>query len=104
VLRGPVIGTRQIGGMVPDDLSVEQISVATGKRLAVLYQWRLGPTPEMNIGPDFLALSQDGAGQHWMLNVGISNGGPETGFNGWIRGGRLVPLPPRNGRELDQAW
>lgn len=104
VLRGRTIGNTQINGVVPQDLSVEQISIATGKRQAVLYQRRLGPTPEVNTGFDFVSLSPDAAGQHLLLNVGISNGGPYTGVNGWIHQGRLVPLPPVNGREADEAW
>jgi hypothetical protein len=52
-----------------------------------------------------LQLSQDDAGQHWMLNGGVCTSRcPKGGFNGWLRGGHLVPLAPVNGQEGDQAW
>ena len=104
VLTGPVKGSRQISGTVPEDLSVRTISAATGRTLQVLYQRRLGNTDEFNIGPDFLQLSQDSAGQHWMLNGGLCAGHCLDGFNGWLRNGGLVPLVPLNGREVNQAW
>jgi hypothetical protein len=90
--------------MVPPDLSVIQVSRATGQLLRVLYQRNLGRTTEINNGPDFLQLSQDSAGQHWMLNAGLCAGPCTDGFNGWLRDGGLVPLVPHNGRELNQAW
>lgn len=94
-----------LGGKVPGYghvrryLSVDRISVAgssVGRVLAVLYQRRLTDTFDPGVVPDFLALGQDATGQHLLL------GGP--GFDGWIRGGRLVSLPPGNGREADQTW
>lgn len=104
VLRGPVVGTKNISGSVPDNLSVEQISVVTGQRLSVLYRRHLGPTDEVNGVPDFLALYPDASGQNWMLNGGICSGHCVTGFNGWIDNGRLVPLQPTDGRMADEAW
>ena len=71
-------------------------------RLAV--QRRLGDTSEVNTAPDFLALSQDGSGQYFMLNIGLCAGNCTDGANGWIHDGRLVPLQPADGREADQAW
>ncbi len=104
VLRGTVVGTTQISGSVPDNLSVEQISVTTGQRLSVLYRRHLGPTDEINGVPDFLALYPDASGQNWMLNGGICSGHCTGGFNGWIDNGRLVPLQPSDGRMADEAW
>jgi hypothetical protein len=107
VLRGHVVGSRQISGTVPQDLSVERISVVEGhlgQVLGVLYQRRLGDTSEVNSAPDFLALSQDGSGQYFMLNIGLCVGNCTDGANGWIHDGRLVPLQPADGREADQAW
>jgi hypothetical protein len=103
VLSGPVTGSSQVMGMVPGDLSVRQISVATGRQLGTLYRRSLGDTAGTNADADFLALSQDAAGQHWMLNGGIASHG-YNGFNGWIDSGRLVPLSPRDGREAGEAW
>jgi hypothetical protein len=95
VLRGQVPGY----GHVRRYLSVERISVVPGSEgqvLAVLYQRRLTDTFDPGRLPEFIALSQDATGQHLLLS------GP--GFDGWIHDGRLVPLPPGNGREVDQAW
>jgi hypothetical protein len=103
VLTGPVIGSKAGGGQVPDDLSVRQISVTTGRQLGVLYSRRLGSTWEINNSPDFLALIPDGAGQHWMIDGGLASHG-YNGFNGWIDHGRLVPLAPRDGRAAAEAW
>ena len=78
---------------------MERISVVPGSEgqvLAVLYQRRLTDTFDPGTAPEFIALSQDATGQHLLLS------GP--GFDGWIHDGRLVPLPPGNGREVDQAW
>lgn len=104
VLTGLVKGSQQISGMVPGNLSVRKISAVTGRTLKVLYQRPLGNTSEVNIGPDFLQLSQDSAGQHWMLNGGLCAGHCTGGFNGWLHEGRLVPLPPVSGREYNEAW
>jgi hypothetical protein len=103
-LTGPVINTNRGAGFVPSNMSVEQVSVTTGQVLRVLYHRKIGISNEVNNAPDFLALSQDPAAQHWMLNVGICTDHCTSGFNGWIRGGTLVPLAPVNGREADEAW
>jgi hypothetical protein len=104
VLTGRMSSSHGVGDMVPPDLSVIQVSRATGQPLRLLYQRNLGPTTVINTGPDFLQLSQDSAGRHWMLNGGLCAGHCTDGFNGWLRNGQLVPLSPVNGREVDQAW
>jgi len=104
VLTGRMSSSHGISDLVPPDLSVIQVSRATGQPLRVLYQRNLGRTTDINTGPDFLQLSQDGAGQHWLLNGGLCAGHCTDGFNGWLRDGQLVPLSPVNGREVDQAW
>jgi hypothetical protein len=104
VLSGRVIGTQGVGGNAPDIMTVEQISVATGRGLGVLYHRRLGPTSIVNGVPDFLALIPDGTGSHWILNGGICVGNCTSGFNGWIGHGRLVPLRPADGRLAAEAW
>jgi len=104
LLTGPVVGTSQISGSVPDNLFVEQISVGTRRVLGVLFRRHLGPTDEINGVPDFLALYPDASGEHWMLNGGICSGHCTGGFNGWIHNGRLVPLQPTDGRMADEAW
>ncbi len=48
-----------------------QVSRSSRQPLRVLYQRNLGRTTDINAGADFLQLSQDGAGQHWMLNGGL---------------------------------
>ena len=58
--------------MTPEDLSVIQVSRSSGQLLRVLYQRNLGRTTVINTGPDFLQLSQDGQGQHWLLNGGLA--------------------------------
>jgi hypothetical protein len=70
----------------------------------VLYQRRIGATSAVNTVPDFLALVTDGAGTHLMLNGGICSGTCHSGFNGWIHGGRLIPLQPSDGRETGETW
>ena len=104
VLTGRMSSSHGVRDMVPPDLSVIQVARATGQPLRLLYQRNLGRTTVINTGPDFLQLSQDGAGQHWMLNGGLCAGHCTDGFNGWLRDGQLVPLSPVNGREVGQAW
>ena len=105
VLTGRIVAARMVSGIwFPRSLSVIQVATATGQPLRLLYQRHLGRTTVINTGPDFLQLSQDGAGQHWMLNGGLCAGHCTDGFNGWMRDGRLVPLSPVNGREVGQAW
>jgi hypothetical protein len=104
VLKGGTVGSKQISGTYPEDMSVEQISAATGRQLSVLYRRRLGDTGEINGAPAPLALSNDASGQHLMLNIGLCAGHCTDGFNGWIRGGRLIPLQPADGRLASEAW
>lgn len=108
VLRGPVVGWYAAAGAVPSELSVVQISRATGKQLRVLYRRDLGATAATNQTPEFLYLSRDVTGQYWMLNGGYcspsDSNSCQGGFNGWIDDGRLVPLSPTNGRLADEAW
>jgi hypothetical protein len=104
VLTGRMSSSHGISDMVPPDLSVIQVARATGQPLRLLYQRNLGRTTGINDAPDFLQLSQDSAGQHWMLNGGLCAGHCTDGFNGWLRDGGLVPLVPLTGREVDEAW
>jgi hypothetical protein len=105
VLRGGVIGSHSVSGAAPDDLAVEQISVATGQKVATLYHRRLGPTSQIVGAPHFLDLSADAQAEHWLLNGGISGGaGYNNGFNGWIDHGRLIPLAPRDGMDAGETW
>jgi hypothetical protein len=107
VLRGRVVGSSQISGFFPQNLSVERISVATGFQFSVLYQQHLGNTSEVSGAmADPLALSADTTGRNLILNAGICNPGCTNEVNGWLHAGRLVPLPPGgfNHREAAEAW
>jgi hypothetical protein len=105
VLTGPVTSTDAVASRVTEELSVEQIAVSTGKPLRVLYSREMGRTTEVHNGPDYLTLAADGAGQY-LLGGGMctSNAGCSGGFNGWIDGGRLVPLQPGDGSVFSEAW
>jgi hypothetical protein len=105
VLSGKVKGSHQVGGSLPVGMTGEQISAATGQRLRVLYRRTLGPTSQLIAAPNILALSADGAGRHWLLNGAITVGsGHQSGFNGWIDSGRLVPLRPSDAVATSEAW
>ncbi len=106
VLTGRMGSVHGAHDTVPPDLSVIQVSRSSGHLLRVLYQRHLGHSTVINTGPDFLQLSQDGPGQHWLLNGGLAcpAGRCTAGFNGWLRDGGLVPLPPVTGREVNEAW
>jgi hypothetical protein len=88
VLTGAVVGQNPGGdGFVPDNMTVEQIAVPSGRPLGVLYRRQLGSTLEIGPSPDFLGLTGDISRQHWIVIA-------ETGhpFNGWLYRGRLIPL------------
>ena len=105
VLTGRKTSSHGLSDLLPPNLSVIQVSRASGQPLRVLYQRYLGRITKMNTGPDVLQLSQDSAGQHWMLSGGLCGSLHCKGaFNGWLRDGLLVPLPPVSGREADEAW
>jgi hypothetical protein len=90
---------------LPPNLAVIQVSRASGQPLRVLYQRYLGRIITMGAGPNVLQLSQDSAGRHWMLSSRVCDGvSCRAAFNGWLRDGQLVPLPPVTGREADEAW
>ena len=107
VLRGQVVGNPQISGGFPANLSVEQISTATGRPVGVIYRRYLGDTSSES-GPvnDALTLIADATGSHLILNGGICNLHCSNEFNGWLNGGRLVPLRPAGfaHREAAEAW
>jgi hypothetical protein len=107
VLHGRVVGNPQISGIFPQNLTVEQISVATGRQLSVLYQRHLGDTSSVS-GPmaDPLTLIADASGRNLILNGGICNLHCTNEFNGWLDAGRLIPLRPAGfaHREAAEAW
>jgi hypothetical protein len=107
VLRGKIVGNRQISGGFPANLSVEQVLAATGHPLGVIYRRYLGHTSSES-GPmsDALTLIADATGSHLILNGGICNLHCSNEFNGWLDGGRLVPLRPAGfaHREAAEAW
>ena len=106
VLTGRTSSAHQVADLTPEDLAVIQVSRSSGQLLRVLYQRKLGRTTDINTGPDFLQLSQDGPGQHWLLNGGLAcpSGRCTAGFHGWLRDGGLVPLRPVTGQVIDEAW
>ena len=104
VLTGRMAISHGETALVPPNLSVIQLSRATGQ-LHVLYQRHLGDVSALTFAPVVLQLSQDATGQHWMLNGGVCTSRcPVGGFNGWLRGGQLVPLAPADGQEGGQTW
>ena len=104
VLKGGIVGSKQIGGIYPENMSVEQISATTGRQLKVLYRRSLGDTGEINGAPDPLGLSTDATGRNLMLIVGVCDLRCTNRFNGWIHGGRLIPLQPVDGSLASEAW
>jgi hypothetical protein len=107
MLRDKIVGNAQLSGTFPANLSVEQISAATGHRLGVLYRRYLGDTSEVSEPmSDALTLIADGTGSHLILNGGICNLHCSNEFNGWLDGGRLVPLRPAGFayREAAETW
>jgi hypothetical protein len=92
------------GGFYPHNLTVEQISVATGKVTGVLYRRELGSTDTTIISPDPIALYPDATGRHWMLNSAVCGYSCQSAFNGWLDHGELVPLQPSDGKVVDETW
>jgi hypothetical protein len=107
VLRDKIVGNAQISGTFPANLSLEQVSVATGRPLGVIYRRYLGDTSSES-GPmsDALTLIADATGTHLILNGGICNLHCSNEFNGWLDRGRLVPLRPAGfaHSEAAEAW
>jgi hypothetical protein len=107
VLRGNIVGNPQISGSFPANLSMEQVSAATGHRLGVIYRRYLGDTSSES-GPmsDALTLIADATGSHLILIGGICNLHCSNEFNGWLDGRRLVPLLPTGfaHREAAETW
>ena len=88
---------------------MEQISVATGKRSGLLYSQDLTRGVVVNGKPAYafpITLSADAVGQHWLLSSGFCDisGHCGAGLNGWIEGGKLVPLQPADGSVASEAW
>jgi hypothetical protein len=107
VLRGKIIGNPQVSGGFPANLSVEQVSAATGHPLGVIYRRYLGDTSiESGTESDPLMLIADATGSHLILYGGICNLHCSNEFNSWLDGGRLVPLLPTGfaHREAAEAW
>ena len=89
VLTGPVVGQNPGGdGIVPDNMTIRQIAVPSGRPLGVLYRRHLGSTFETGASPDFLGLTGDSTRQHWTVIAELGH----DPFNGWLYRGRLVPL------------
>jgi hypothetical protein len=107
VLRGKIAGNPQISGTFPANLSVQQVSAATGRPLGVIYRRYLGDTSILSgTESDPLMLIADATGSHLILYGGICNLHCSNEFNGWLDGGRLVPLLPTGfaHREAAEAW
>jgi hypothetical protein len=105
VFTGPA--TRAAASSRPKELAVERISLATGKRLSVLYARDLGRTSGAKNSPEYLAfvtLSADGSGRHWMLSATFCTSRCSGGLNGWIDGGQFMPLQPADGSVVSEAW
>ncbi len=76
---------------------VAKVSVPAGRVLQVLYQARSGPTYS---GVGFF--STDPSGEYLLIDVG---GKGYTHVNGWIDHGKLIPLVPANGSEVNyETW
>lgn len=107
VLRGKIIGNPEVSGGYPADLSVAQVSVATGHPLGVIYRRYLGDTSiESGTESDPLMLIADATGSHLIVYGGVCNLHCSNEFNGWLDGRRLVPLLPTGfaHREAAEAW
>jgi hypothetical protein len=103
VQTGPVTGSTPDVVPIPDVVSVEQISVATGRLQRVLYR-RDYAGAAGTILLEFVGLTPGSAGQRWLLHAGLCGSRCAGGSNGWIDNGRLVPLPPSDGVLAAEAW
>jgi hypothetical protein len=73
----------------------------------VIYRRYLGDTSiESGTESDPLMLIADATGIHLILYGGVCNLHCSNEFNGWLDGGRLVPLLPTGfaHREAAEAW
>jgi hypothetical protein len=107
VLRGKIIGNPHISGGYPANLSVEQVSAATGHLLGVVYRRYLGDTSIVSgTESDPLMLITDATGDHLIVYGGVCGLHCSNEFNGWLDGRRLVPLLPTGfaHREAAEAW
>jgi len=107
VLRGKIIGNPQVSGGYPANLSVEQVSAATGRPLGVIYRRYLGDTSIVSgTESNPLMLIADATGSHLIVFGGVCGLHCSSEFNGWLDGGRLVPLLPTGfaHREAAEAW
>ncbi len=76
--------------LLPDDLSIVRISLATGRQVGVLYR---------GLVKSAVNLSADGSGQYLLLADGA-----DGRYHGWIYQGRMHGLPPSNGDGQVMAW
>jgi hypothetical protein len=92
----------------PTQLAVEQISVATGKPLRVLYRQDLRRAFGASNRQGYIAyvmLKSDVAARYWMVSgLFCSATRCSGGLNGWIDRGRLVPLQPVGLSVGSEAW
>jgi hypothetical protein len=106
VLRGKIVGNKQVAGGYPAHLSVERVSAATGRTLGVIYRRYLGDTSMSGTETDPLALIANAAGSQLILDSEVCGLHCTNEFNGWLDGRRLVPLLPTGfaHREAAEAW
>ena len=106
VLRGKIIGNKDVAGGYPAHLSVEQMSAATGRPRGVIYRRYLGDTSMSGTATNPLALIADATGSHLILDSEVCGLHCSNEFNGWLDGGRLIPLRPGGFAhcEAAEAW
>jgi hypothetical protein len=107
VLHGKIVGNSQVSGGFPADLSVEQVSAATGRPLGVIYRRYLGDTSIVSgTESNPLMLIADATGSHLIVYGGVCGPHCSSEFNGWLDGRRVVPLLPTGfaNREAAEAW
>jgi hypothetical protein len=107
VLRGKIIGNSQDTGGFPANLSVEQVSATTGRRLGVIYRRYLGDTSvQSGLESNPLMLIADATGSHLIVYAGVCGRNCSNEFNGWLDGEQLVPLLPTGPAHLvdAEAW